>query len=59
MDRARPWHSRCLAGYAGTMTTAPFEPGSDPAINPGDDPDAPDPVAPGEPTRPEPERSGR
>jgi hypothetical protein len=35
------------------MTTAPFEPGSDPAINPGDDPDAPDPVAPGEPARPE------
>jgi hypothetical protein len=33
------------------MTTAPFEPGADPLINPGDDPDAPDPIAPGEPTR--------
>lgn len=34
------------------MTTAPFEPGSDPSINP-QDPEAPDPVAPGEPTEPE------
>jgi hypothetical protein len=34
------------------MTTAPFEPGSDPSINP-QDPDAPDPVAPGEPSGPD------
>jgi hypothetical protein len=32
------------------MTTAPFEPGSDPSLNPGDDPDSPDPIAPGEPS---------
>ena len=32
-------------GYPPAMTTAPFEPGSDPSIT---GPDAPDPVAPGE-----------
>ena len=35
-------------GYRCVMTTAPFEPGSDPAVNPGDDPSSPDPIAPGE-----------
>lgn len=30
------------------MTTAPFEPGTDPAITPAD-PSSPDPVTPGEP----------
>lgn len=32
-------------GYRRAMTTAPLEPAADPALSP----DAPDPVAPGEP----------
>jgi hypothetical protein len=43
------------SGYLRVMTTAPFEPGADPAVAPmhPDDPDTPDPVAPGRPSEPD------